>query len=322
MGQESYDARYRWRVTRVKVRIIEMPLDYGASRRGADMGPSAIRLAGLRDKLSSLGIESDDLYPPISVPPQEYIDPASEMHKDNAKHLGPILDSCSQLASHVESVLRAGDFPLVLGGDHSISLGSLAGISAAHTANGRRPGVLWVDAHGDFNTTDTSPSGNIHGMILAASCGFGIPELTDFYNRERKIDPANVCYVGVRDLDPGERALMKKANVRVFTISDIDRLGIAQTISEISRFFRERADAVHVSFDIDAIDPRFAPGVGIEVPGGLTYREVLFLMEEMSRTGLVASADMVEVNPIHDLRNDTATMAVNLIGRLLGETVF
>jgi arginase len=306
----------------MKIRIIEMPLDYGASRRGADMGPSAIRLAGLREKLNSLGIESDDLYPPISVPPQEYIDPATEITKENAKHLGPIVDSCSQLAAHVEKVLRAGDFPLVLGGDHSIALGSLAGLSAAHAAAGKCPGILWVDAHGDFNTTQTTPSGNIHGMILAASCGFGIPELVNFYNPVRKIDPANVCYIGVRDLDPEERVLMKKAGVRVYTMSDIDRHGISQVINEITRFFRERVDTIHVSFDIDAIDPRFAPGVGIEVPGGLTYREVLFLMEEMSRTGLVSSADMVEVNPVHDLRNATASMAVNLLGRLFGETIF
>jgi arginase len=306
----------------MKVRIIEMPLDYGASRRGADMGPSAIRLAGLRDKLNSLGIESDDLYPPISIPPQEYIEPATELTRENAKHLGPILDACSQLASNVESVLRAGDFPLILGGDHSISLGSIAGLSAAHTETGKRPGVLWVDAHGDFNTTQTTPSGNIHGMILAASCGYGITELTDFYNTRRKIDPANVCYIGVRDIDPAERNLMKEAGVRVYTMSDIDRLGISRTISEVAAFFRERVDTLHVSFDIDAIDPRFAPGVGIQVPGGMTYREVLFIMEEMARTGLVTSADMVEVNPVQDTQNMTAKMAVQLIGRLLGETIY
>ena len=306
----------------MKVRIIEMPLDYGASRRGADMGPSAIRLAGLRDKLTQLGIESDDLYPPIQVPPQEYIDPATEISRENAKHLGPILECCGQLASHAESILRAGDFPLILGGDHSISLGSLAGIAAAHKAAGRSFGVLWVDAHGDFNTTQTTLSGNIHGMILAASCGYGIPELTDFYNPVRKIDPSNVCYVGVRDLDPKEKTLMREAGVHVFTISDIDRLGISQTCEEITHFFRERVDTIHVSFDIDAIDPRFAPGVGIEVPGGLSYREVLFLMEELSETKMVTSADMVEVNPIHDIRNTTAKMAVDLIGRLLGEKIF
>jgi arginase len=299
-----------------------MPLDYGASRRGADMGPSAIRLAGLRDKLTSLGIESDDLYPPIQIPPQEYIDPATEIRMDNAKHLGPILDTCSQLASHVESVLRAGDFPLVLGGDHSIALGSLAGVSAAHKAAGCVQGVLWIDAHGDFNTTETTLSGNIHGMILAASCGLGIPQLTDFYTNERKIDPKNVCYIGIRDLDPKERLLMKEAGVRVYTVSDIDRWGIAKTIGEITEFFKERVDTIHVSFDIDAIDPRFAPGVGIAVPGGLTYREVIFLMEELAKTELVSSADVVEVNPIHDIRNVTAEMAVTLIGRLLGETVY
>lgn len=306
----------------MKVRIIEMPLDYGASRRGADMGPSAIRLAGLRDKLTSLGIESDDLYPPIQVPPQEYIDPATEIRVDNAKHLGPILDSCSQLATHVESVLRAGDFPLVLGGDHSIALGSLAGVAAAHGAAGLTQGVLWIDAHGDFNTTETTPSGNIHGMILAASCGLGIPELTEFYNPERKIDPKNVCYIGIRDIDPKERLLMKEAGVHAYTVSDIERWGIARIIEGITEFFASRVDTVHVSFDIDAIDPRFAPGVGISVPGGLTYREVLFLMEELAKTELVSSADVVEVNPIHDIRNVTAEMAVTLIGRLFGETVY
>jgi len=306
----------------MKTRIIEMPLDYGASRRGSDMGPSAIRLAGLRDKLSALGIDSDDLYPPIQVPPQEYIDPASELNREGAKHLGPILDACSQLATHVETVLRAGDFPLILGGDHSIALGSLAGVSAAQTGAGKRLGVLWVDAHGDFNTVETSPSGNIHGMILAASCGYGLPELTGFYQPRRKVDPANVCYVGVRDLDPKERLLMREAGVRVYTMSDVDRHGIAAIIDQITHFFRERADCLHVSFDMDAIDPRFAPGVGIEVPGGLTYREVLFLMEELSKTGLVGSADFVEVNPVQDVRNTTAIMAVNLIGRLFGETTF
>lgn len=306
----------------MKVQIIEIPLDYGASRRGADMGPSAIRLAGLREKLSQLGIESDDFFPPISIPPQEYIDPASELSVDNAKHLGPIIDACSELATRVEKVIRAGDFPLVLGGDHSIALGSLAGVSTAHASGDRKLGVLWVDAHGDFNTTDTTPSGNIHGMILAASCGFGIPELTGFYSPERKVDPANVCYIGVRDLDPKERKLMKDAGVRVFTMSDIERHGIAGCMDAIEAFFRERVDAVHVSFDIDVIDPRFAPGVGIEVPGGITSREALFIMESMARTGLVHSADMVEVNPVRDVQNATARMAVDLIGRLLGETVF
>ncbi len=306
----------------MKVQIIEIPLDYGASRRGADMGPSAIRLAGLREKLGSLGIESDDMYPPISIPPQEYIDPASELAVDNAKHLGPILDACSQLATHVEQVIRAGDFPLILGGDHSIALGSLAGVSAAHSSGDRKLGVLWVDAHGDFNTTETTPSGNIHGMILAASCGLGIPELTGFYSKARKVDPSNVCYIGVRDLDPKERKLMKDSGVRVFTMSDIERHGIAGCMDAIEAFFRERVDCVHVSFDVDVIDPRFAPGVGIEVPGGITSREALFIMESMARTGLVHSADMVEVNPVRDVQNATARMAVDLIGRLLGETVY
>jgi len=306
----------------MKVRMIEMPLDYGASRRGSDMGPSAIRLAGLRDRLSSLGVDSDTLFPPIQIPPQEYLDPAAEIAYENARHLGPIIDACSQLAAHAEAVLRAGDFPLILGGDHSISLGSIAGVSAAHAASGRVPGVLWIDAHGDFNTTETTPSGNIHGMILAASCGFGIPELTGFYSSARKVDPRNVCHIGVRDLDPGERALMRKAGVKVFTMSDIERNGIADTMKQIIAFFEERVDAVHLSFDMDALDPGVAPGVGIEVPGGLSYRESLFIMEEMAGSKIVQSADFVEVSPVHDVRNTTGKMAVLLIARLLGETIY
>lgn len=306
----------------MKVHIIEMPLDYGASRRGSDMGPSAIRLAGLREKLASLGIESDDLYPPIPIAPQEYLDPEMEWEIRNAKHLRPIIDACGKLASQVDQSIRKGEFPLTLGGDHSIALGSVAGASAAHSAAGNRFGVLWIDAHGDFNTTQTSPSGNIHGMILAASAGFGLPELIDFYKPARKVDPAHICYIGVRDLDPKERLLMKEAGLKVITMSDIERMGIAEAATEVTAFFRERVDAIHVSFDIDAMDPGFAPGVGIPVPGGLTSREALYLMEEIGSSGLVKSADMVEVNPVHDVRNTTAQMAVSLIGRLLGETIY
>lgn len=306
----------------MKVRVIEMPLDYGASRRGADMGPSAIRLAGLRNKLDCLDIESDDLYPPIQVPPQEYIDPNLEHAYENARHLEPIIAACGELAGHVERILGGGDFPLILGGDHSIALGSIAGFSAACTGQGLRPGVLWVDAHGDFNTPETSPSGNIHGMILAASCGYGMPELTGFYRPVTKIEPSRVCYIGVRDLDPKERALMKEAGVKVFTMSDVERQGIARTVRDARDYLAAHCDCVHLSFDIDAIDPRFAPGVGIEVPGGLSYREALLVMEEMCTSRLVRSADMVEVNPVHDLRNMTGEMAVNLIARLLGETIY
>ena len=306
----------------MKVRIIEMPLDYGASRRGADMGPSAIRLAGLREKLLSLGIESDDLYPPIQIPPQEYLGKDNDDVITNAKHLKPIIKACTPLAQHVESIITTGDFPLILGGDHSIALGSVAGASAAHSKAGKKHGVLWIDAHGDFNTVETSLSGNIHGMILAASCGYGIPELTEFYNPARKVNPKNVCHFGVRDIDPKERVLMKEAGVKVFTMSDIDRYGLSQTVDQVIQFFRTTVDTLHVSFDIDAIDPRFAPGVGIEVPGGMSYREVLYLMEELAKTGLVSSADVVEVNTVLDVRNMTAYMAVQLIARLLGETLF
>ena len=207
----------------------------------------------------------------------------------------------------------------MLGGDHSVALGSIAGMGAWARREGKRLGVLYVDAHGDFNTPETSPSGNIHGQCLAASCGYGLPELVDLHVPGRKVDPAAVCFVGTRDLDPGERELMREAGVTVFSMSEIDRRGFPAVLDRVAAFFRERADAVHVSFDMDVLDPMFAPGTGIPLPAGLSNREALLLMEEMAATGLVRSAEIVEVNPVLDVRNQTAVLAVALAARLLGE---
>ncbi len=302
----------------MKVHILEMPLDFGANRHGSDMGPSAIRLAGLRERLSRLDHKTEKYFSPLNISPQEYADEGDP----RAKYSVPIVTACGQLAGEVEKALRCGAFPLVLGGDHSIVLGTLAGLSSALKEQRKRLGVLYVDAHGDFNTADTSPSGNIHGMCMAASCGYGMKELTELYAPGRKVDPANVCYIGVRDLDPAEKLLMKQAGVTVITMTDIDRMGFSVALRMVLDFFRERVDAVHVSFDMDVIDPMFAPGVGIPLPGGLNYREALLLMEEMARTGLVCSAEIVEVNPVLDIRNQTAGMAVELIGRLLGDRIY
>lgn len=302
----------------MNVHILEMPLDFGASRHGSDMGPSAIRLAGIKEKLEKIGhstIEHSDIF---SSKSQEY----QQVGNLKAKYLAPITNACTALAQNVEEIASKGEFPLVLGGDHSIALGSIAGISAVAKKNNQRLGVLYVDAHGDFNTTETTPTGNIHGECLAASAGYGIPELTDLYFKGQKVDPKNICFIGIRDLDKGEKELMKKAGVTVFTMSDIERQGFSSVLKQVLVFFKTRADIIHVSFDMDVLDPMFAPGTGIPLPGGLTNREALLLMEEMASLGKVKSAEIVEVNPILDIRNQTAILAVNLISRLLGETLY
>lgn len=302
----------------MNVHILEMPLDFGASRHGSDMGPSAIRLAGIKERLESLNhktFEHADIFQPQ---PQEY----EQVGNPKAKYLKPIVNACTKLASKVEDISSQGDFPLVLGGDHSIVLGSLAGLAASAKKENKKIGVLYVDAHGDFNDTNTSPTGNIHGECLAASAGIGLPELTNLYFEGQKVDPKNICFVGCRDLDPGEKELMKKAGVTVFTMSDIDRQGFPEVVKKVLKFFETHADWIHVSFDMDVLDPMFAPGTGIPLPGGLTNREALLLMEEMASIGKVKSAEIVEVNPILDVRNQTAILAVSLAARLLGETLY
>ncbi len=302
----------------MNVHILEMPLDFGASRHGSDMGPSAIRLAGLKGRLEALGHRTVRHEFSIRAAPQEY----ENAGNPKAKYLLPIANACAALAEKVEAAAECGDFPLALGGDHSIALGTIAGMGAAAKKQRKRLGVLYVDAHGDFNTAETTPSGNIHGECLAASCGFGLPELTDLYYEGRKVDPTNVCFVGTRDLDPGERELMKAAGVTVFSMSDIERQGFSEIVKKVVAFFKKHADIVHVSFDMDVLDPMFAPGTGIPLPAGLTNREALLLMEEMSATGLVKSAEIVEVNPVLDVRNQTAILAVALAARLLGEVIY
>ena len=246
----------------MNVSIFEMPLDFGASRHGSDMGPSAIRLAGIREKIESLGHTINSYLTPITINPQEY----ESVGNPRAKYLEPITKVCLSLADEVYKTASSGDFPLVLGGDHSIALGSLAGIGRVAKEEKKRLGVLYVDAHGDFNTDETSPSGNIHGECLAASCGYGLKALTDLYYEGVKVDPKNVCFVGTRDLDKGERELMKEAGVTVFSMSDIERYGFPAIVKKIIVFFKSHADMVHVSFDMDVLDPMFAPGTGIPLP--------------------------------------------------------
>ncbi len=302
----------------MNVHILEMPIDFGASRHGSDMGPSAIRLAGLKETLNRLNHETASYYSPMDLQPQEY----ENSGDPKLRYLAPIVKACTQLAIEVEKVADTDGFPLILGGDHSIVLGSLAGLSASYKKQGKTLGVLYVDAHGDFNTEKSSPSGNIHGMCMSGSCGVGPKALVNLYFEGVKVDPKNVCYVGCRDIDPEEKLLMKNAGVTVFTMSDIDRTGFHHIMEKVKAFFEQRVDVVHISFDMDVIDPMFAPGVGIPLPGGLNYREALLLMEEMAETKLVKSCDIVEVNPVLDVRNQTARMAVELLSRLLGDTIY
>ena len=302
----------------MNVKIIEAPIDLGGKRHGSDMGPSAIRLAGIKNKLEELGhkvsFEKD-----LKIDSQENVDVGTNL---KAKYLPSIVDACIQLAEKVENSVENKEFPLILGGDHSIVMGTVAGISKATKKQNKRLGILYIDAHGDFNTTETTETGNIHGECLAACAGYGIKELVNLYYEGQKIDPENICYVGIRDLDKGEKQLMKEAKVTVFTISDIDRLGFSEVVKRVKQFFVEKCDTVHISFDMDALDPSVAPGTGVPVPGGLTYREALLLMEEMSNLNLVNSMEIVEVNPILDDRNCTAIMAVEIATRLLGKKLY
>ena len=303
----------------MNVHILEVPLDFGGRRHGSDMGPSAIRLAGIRDKIESLGHKVFVDQEPVHTVPQEY---AEIGDNPKAKYLKPIVESCTEMAQRVESIVENGDFPLILGGDHSIVMGSLAGLSSYYRKNNLRLGVLYVDAHGDFTTPETSPTGNIHGECLAASAGYGLPDLVNLYYEGQKVDPHNICFVGCRDLDEGEKRLMHEAGVTVFTMSDIDRHGFSEVVKKIKLFFKTHCDVIHISFDMDSLDPTIAPGTGVPVPGGMVYREGLLLMEEMASLKMVNSMEIVEVNPILDVRNDTAAMAVALAARLLGETLY
>lgn len=302
----------------MNIHILEMPLDFGASRHGSDMGPAAIRLAGIQSRIESLGHNVVRYFSPIKINSKDY----DNEENPNAKYITPIIKACNQLAGEVEKTVSMGDFPIILGGDHSLVLGSLAGISAICKKQNKRLGVLYVDAHGDFNTSETTLSGNIHGECLAASCGYGLPELTNLYFEGQKVDPKNVCFVGTRDLDPGEKILMKKAGVTVFTMSDIDRQGFSVILQKVVKFFKERVDVVHLSFDLDVLDPMFAPGTGIQLQAGLSNREGLLIMEEMCNTGLVKTAEIVELNPGMDIKNITAELSIDLVARLLGDKIY
>ncbi|SFC72923.1 arginase [Bacillus sp. OV322] len=293
-----------------KVTIIGMPMDLGQMRRGVDMGPSAIRYAGIVERLQNLNLEVRDNGDIPVGRPEVVIDPETKM-----RNLELVADRSSILAEEVYSAIDRGEFPLVLGGDHSIAIGTLAG-TARHYPN---LGVIWYDAHGDLNTAETSPSGNIHGMPLAASLGIGHPSLTDIGGFAPKIKPENVVIIGARSLDEGEKELIKNKGIKVYTMHEIDRLGMTKVMEETIAYLKERTDSVHLSLDLDGLDPLDAPGVGTPVMGGISYRESHLAMEMLAEENIITSAEFVEVNPILDEKNKTAMAAVALIGSLLGE---
>ena len=295
-----------------EVAVIGAPIDLGAGRRGVDMGPSAIRYAGLRQHLEEkLGARVTDLGN-VYAPDAE----STPSGDDSARYLEQILDLCDAVAALVAGAARRDALPLVLGGDHSVALGSLVGMASVHGPGG----VVWVDAHGDLNTPESSPSGNVHGMVLAAALGL----TGDTFRREGwtipALEPGRLALVGVRSLDDGERELLRRLDAKVFTMSEVDKIGIEPCMRE-ALAHAAGAKFLHVSLDLDVVDPDKAPGVGTPVPGGLSYREAHLAMEVVAESGLADSFDVVEVNPILDRENSTGKLAVELVASALGARI-
>lgn len=300
-----------------KARIIGVPMDLGAGRRGVDMGPSAIRIAGLNQAIALLGYEVSDsgnvnVHPPEAV---EEVNP-------RARYLSQIAAACEELAVKVETSLDEEALPVVLGGDHSIAIGSVAGVASFYRKRQKRVGIIWMDAHADSNTPDTSPSGNIHGMPLAALLGYGVRELTHVAGFAPKVLPENAVIIGARSVDPGERKFLRSIGIRVFTMSELDERGIADVVLEAIEIASLNTAGIHVTVDMDFIDPFYAPGVGTPERGGGTYREGHLAMEKIAESGRVLSVELTEVNPVFDTANQTAQLAVELILSALGKKIF
>jgi arginase len=299
-----------------KIRIIGVPLDLGQSRRGVDMGPSAVRVAGLESKLEALGylVEDKGNVPVALAETKSAGDP-------NAKYLKEIAETCSKEAELVIQTLEAGKIPLVLGGDHSIAVGTVSGVAEFYRRSKQRIGLLWIDAHSDINTPESSPSGNVHGMPLGAIMGLFPGPLTDMYGFCPKVKPDNVVLVGIRDVDNVERENIRKAGVHAFTMRDIDERGMRVVMEEALRLAGRNTVGYHVSLDMDWIDPEDAPGVGTPVWGGATYREGHLAMEIIADHGRLLSFEIVEVNPVLDERNQTAELAVELALSAFGKKI-
>lgn len=303
------------------IHLLGVPLDHGAGRRGVGMGPTALRIARLHDAIHRVGCRVVDRGD-VSVAIPETLTPGDP----RAKYLPIVASVCAELAAEVQRILADGGFPVVVGGDHSIAIGTISGIAAHHWGAVARTdmptdlAVLWFDAHGDLNTPETSPTGNIHGMPLATLLGQGAPELVDIGLPGAKLRPQNVVQIGLRDLDEDERRLIREAGIHVYTMADIDKKGMARVIEEALGII-EGATRVHVDFDIDVLDPQIAPGTGTRKAGGLTYREAHLALEMIAARCEIGSFELVEVNPILDEHNRTAELAVGLIASALGARI-
>lgn len=294
-----------------KISIIGVPSDYGQQRRGVDMGPSAMRYAGAIERLEKLGYDIND-EGNVSVHKTK----KTKSEEDKLLNLEEVLEVSEQLAEKVDEVIKQGRFPVILGGDHSISIGSIAGIRRHY----KNLGVIWFDAHTDINTPETTPSGNIHGMPLAVNLGLGDERLINVAKDAPAVKFENVVIIGARSIDEGEKALIKEKKIKIFTMHEIDRMGMSKVIEETVAYLKARqVDGVHISIDLDALDPIYTPGVGTPVPGGITYRESHLAMEMLEEAKIITSCEFVEVNPILDERNKTADTAVALMGSLMGE---
>jgi arginase len=299
-----------------KVRIIGVPMDLGQSRRGVDMGPSALRVAGLQARLKQLGHQVEDIGNIPVKQPEEM--PVGEKR---AKYMAEIAETCKDLAEIVQKCLEEDFVPLVLGGDHSNAAGAVSGVASYFRKEKKQIGYIWLDAHGDMNTPESSPSGNVHGMPLAAVMGYGAPELVDLLGFKPKVEPQNIVLVGVRDLDLQERRLVKKSGVRVFTMRDIDERGMREVMADALKYATDDTDGISVSLDMDFVDPSDAPGVGTPVRGGVTYREAHLAMEMIADSDAMASMEVVEINPVIDEHNRTALLGVELILSGLGQKI-
>jgi arginase len=296
--------------------ILGVPLGYGASMAGVDIGPAALRVARITQRIARLGYSVHDLGDLRLERPQSMPEVDEKL-----KYVREISNACEQLATEVEGILQAGQLPLILGGDHSIAIGSFAGAASYYKIQNKTLGLIWFDAHADMNTPDSTPSGNIHGMPLAALLGYGTPELTNVAGFAPKLDPKLCAHVGARDIDPGERELIKKLGMRFFTMREIDERGMKDVMDEAIKIASGGTAGYGVTFDVDVLDPGDAPGSGTLVRGGLTYREAHLGMEKIAEAGGMRTLEIVEINTALDVNNKTAELGVELILSALGKTI-
>ncbi len=298
------------------IRIIAVPMDLGASRRGTDMGPSALRIAGLgatiRDMGYHLAREED-----IPTPAME----TRQVEDSHARFKPQILSVCTQLGERVHEIMTAGEFPLVIGGDHSIAMGTVSGAAAHFRDRGEEMGLIWFDAHGDMNVPEVSPSGNIHGMPLAHLLGRGDPDLAGILGFSPKVDPKKVALIGIRDIDAGERKIIRESGIHVFTMRDIDEIGMAKVARQAMEIVTDGTGGFHLSFDVDGCDPSVIPGSGTLVPGGIRFREAHLLLEYCADSRMMTSMEVVELNPFLDQGNVSAERTLHLITSALGKSI-